>query len=200
MSPPLQFSGYQKSVVGMLAFLQFAVILDFMLMSPLGAMIMSARAISPKQFGLVVSACAFSAGASGLLTAGLRRSFRWQEVALVFSIVMVLIYTHLPPIELPYFVVVNAVLFVGIFSRIIPFQALVSSVPQRISAAHSTPSAHPSSSCPADLRRSSPATSSRSAPTTSSSTSTSSATSWSAHHSSRCRLRGCCSAIPRGEP
>ena len=33
---PSQFSRYQKLVVGMLAFLQFAVILDFMLMSPLG--------------------------------------------------------------------------------------------------------------------------------------------------------------------
>ena len=33
------FSAYQKVVVGMLAFLQFAVILDFMLMSPLGALI-----------------------------------------------------------------------------------------------------------------------------------------------------------------
>jgi predicted MFS family arabinose efflux permease len=64
-----QFSGYQKVVVAMLAFLQFAVILDFMLMSPLGALIMPALAISPKQFGLVVSAYAFSAGVSGLLTA-----------------------------------------------------------------------------------------------------------------------------------
>ena len=48
---PSQFSSYQKIVVGMLAFLQFAVILDFMLMSPLGAVIMPAMNISPKQFG-----------------------------------------------------------------------------------------------------------------------------------------------------
>ena len=34
------FTPYQKIVVAMLAFLQFAVILDFMLMSPLGAVIM----------------------------------------------------------------------------------------------------------------------------------------------------------------
>ena len=31
------FSPYQKTVVAMLAFLQFAVILDFMLMAPMGA-------------------------------------------------------------------------------------------------------------------------------------------------------------------
>jgi len=85
-SPPLQFSGYQKSVVGMLAFLQFAVILDFMLMSPLGAMIMPALAISPKQFGLVVSAYAFSAGASGLLTAGFADRFDRKKLLLFFYV------------------------------------------------------------------------------------------------------------------
>src|SRR5690348_15362480 len=69
------FSGYQKAVIGMLAFLQFAVILDFMLMSPLGAVIMPALSITPAQFGLVVSAYAFAAGASGLLTAGFADRF-----------------------------------------------------------------------------------------------------------------------------
>jgi len=83
-SLPLQFSRYQKFVVGMLAFLQFAVILDFMLMSPLGALIMPALAISPKQFGLVVSAYAFSAGASGLLTAGFADRFDRKRLLLFF--------------------------------------------------------------------------------------------------------------------
>jgi predicted MFS family arabinose efflux permease len=55
------FSPYQKTVVAMLAFLQFAVILDFMLMAPMGALIMPALAIGPKEFGLVVSAYGFSA-------------------------------------------------------------------------------------------------------------------------------------------
>ena len=39
----------------MLVFLQFAVILDFMLMAPLGAVIMPALGISPKEFALVAS-------------------------------------------------------------------------------------------------------------------------------------------------
>src|SRR5271154_7475195 len=82
--PPLRFSGYQKSVVGMLAFLQFAVILDFMLMSPLGAMIMPALTISPRQFGLVVSAYAFSAGIAGLLTAGFADRFDRKKLLLFF--------------------------------------------------------------------------------------------------------------------
>jgi hypothetical protein len=62
---PLPFSRYQKVVVGLLAFLQFAVILDFMIMAPLGAVIMPALSMSASQFGLVVSAYAFSAGAAG---------------------------------------------------------------------------------------------------------------------------------------
>jgi predicted MFS family arabinose efflux permease len=81
---PSRFSPYQKFVVGVLAFLQFAVILDFMLMSPLGAVIMPALAIGPKQFGLVVSAYAFSAGASGLLTAGFADRFDRKKLLLFF--------------------------------------------------------------------------------------------------------------------
>jgi predicted MFS family arabinose efflux permease len=68
----------------MLAFLQFAVILDFMLMSPLGAVIMPALNIGPSQFGLVVSAYAFSAGASGLLTAGFADRFDRKKLLLFF--------------------------------------------------------------------------------------------------------------------
>lgn len=78
------FSAYQRTVVGLLAFLQFAVILDFMLMAPLGALIMPALSIEPKQFGLVVSAYAFSAAASGLLTAGFADRFDRKKLLLFF--------------------------------------------------------------------------------------------------------------------
>ena len=81
---PAQFSGYQKVVVGLLAFLQFAVILDFMLMSPLGALIMPSLAITPAQFGSVVSAYAFAAGVSGLLTAGFADRFDRKKLLLFF--------------------------------------------------------------------------------------------------------------------
>lgn len=79
-----QFSGYQKLVVGMLAFLQFAVILDFMLMAPLGALIMPALSVTPAQFGTVVSAYAFAAGISGLLTAGFADRFDRKKLLLFF--------------------------------------------------------------------------------------------------------------------
>ncbi|UYB52023.1 MFS transporter [Xanthomonas sp. AM6] len=81
---PPGFSAYQKVVAGMLAFLQFAVILDFMLMSPLGATIMPALRIGPTQFGLVVSAYAFSAALSGLLTAGFADRFDRKRLLLFF--------------------------------------------------------------------------------------------------------------------
>jgi predicted MFS family arabinose efflux permease len=81
---PVQFTGYQKVVVGMLAFLQFAVILDFMLMSPLGAIIMPALSVTPVQFGHVVSAYAFAAGISGFLTAGFADRFDRKRLLLFF--------------------------------------------------------------------------------------------------------------------
>ncbi len=81
---PLKFSGYQKTVVAILAFLQFAVILDFMLMAPLGAVIMPTLGISASQFGLVVSAYAFSAGAAGLLTAGFADRYDRKTLLLFF--------------------------------------------------------------------------------------------------------------------
>ena len=83
-APPAGFSPYQKFVVGLLALLQFAVILDFMLMAPLGALIMPALAITPKQFGLVVSAYAFSAGVSGFVTAGFADRFDRKKLLLFF--------------------------------------------------------------------------------------------------------------------
>ena len=79
-----RFSPYQRTVVGLLAFLQFAVILDFMLMAPMGALIMPALTLAPKEFGLVVSAYAFSAAASGLLTAGFADRFDRKKLLLFF--------------------------------------------------------------------------------------------------------------------
>ena len=81
---PAAFTPYQKFIAGLLAFLQFAVILDFMVMSPLGAMIMPALSITTEQFGMVVSAYAFSAGISGLLTAGFADRYDRKKLLLFF--------------------------------------------------------------------------------------------------------------------
>lgn len=81
---PTKFTGYQKFVIAVLAFLQFTIILDFMILSPLGAILMPSLHISPAQFGLVVSAYAFSAGSSGLLAAGFADRFDRKKLLLFF--------------------------------------------------------------------------------------------------------------------
>jgi predicted MFS family arabinose efflux permease len=45
------------------------------------------------------------------------------------SVVMVLIYTHLGHVSLTTAIIVNVLMFVGIFSRMIPSQALISAIP-----------------------------------------------------------------------
>jgi predicted MFS family arabinose efflux permease len=78
------FSGYQKFVVAVLAFLQFTIVLDFMLLAPLGALVTPALNITPGQFGDVVSAYAFAAGVSGILAAGFADRFDRKKLLLVF--------------------------------------------------------------------------------------------------------------------
>src|SRR5438067_3298709 len=78
------FTRYQIFVTAVLAFLQFTIILDFMIISPLGAMLMPTLHISPQQFGLAVSSYAFSAGASGLLAAGFADRFDRKRLLLFF--------------------------------------------------------------------------------------------------------------------
>jgi predicted MFS family arabinose efflux permease len=82
--PAIKFTGYQKVVIAILGFLQFTVILDFMIVSPLGAIVMPALHISPQQFGLAVSSYAFSAGASGFLAAGFADRFDRKRLLLFF--------------------------------------------------------------------------------------------------------------------
>ena len=79
-----KFSRYQVFLIAMLAFLQFTIILDFMIMSPLGALIMPALKITPSQFGLAVSLYAFSAAFSGLLAAGFADRFDRKRLLLFF--------------------------------------------------------------------------------------------------------------------
>ena len=80
------FSSYEKFVIAILALLQFTVVLDFMVLSPLGAILMPRLNISTSQFGLVVSAYAFSAGASGLCAAGFADRFDRKKMLLFFYV------------------------------------------------------------------------------------------------------------------
>lgn len=84
--PDRGFTRYQSLLVALLAFVQFTVILDFTIMSPLGAIIMPALDITAGQFGVAVSAYAFSAGISGILSAGFADRFDRKRLLLFFYV------------------------------------------------------------------------------------------------------------------
>src|SRR4030095_15000015 len=81
-----RFTTHQILVIVLLAMTQFTVILDFIVMSPLGDMLMKSMTLSTKQFGAAVSAYAFSAGISGFLTAGFADRFDRKKLLLFFYV------------------------------------------------------------------------------------------------------------------
>lgn len=84
--PKIKFTSYQVLVIVILALTQFSVVLDFMIMSPLGDMLMKSMNLTTTQFGFAVSGYAFSAGISGILTAGFADRFDRKKLLLFFYI------------------------------------------------------------------------------------------------------------------
>lgn len=78
------FTGYQKRVIALLAIVQFTIILDFMVMAPLGDMLMKTMHLGASQFASAVSVYAFSAGISGLLAAGFADKYDRKKLLLFF--------------------------------------------------------------------------------------------------------------------
>lgn len=78
------FTRYQIFMIAVLALLQFTIVLDFMVLSPLGAILMPSLKITPAQFAMVVSGYAFSAGAAGFLAAGFADRFDRKKLLLFF--------------------------------------------------------------------------------------------------------------------
>lgn len=85
-APLPRLTSYQKVAILLLALTQFTVVLDFMIMSPLGDMLIKSMSLSTFQFGSAVSAYAFSAGLSGLLTAGFADKFDRKKLLLFFYV------------------------------------------------------------------------------------------------------------------
>lgn len=83
-TPTIPFTPYQKFIIAILALLQFTIILDFMVISPLGDILMKTLDMTPSNFGMVVSAYAFSAGISGLLAAGFADKFDRKKLLVFF--------------------------------------------------------------------------------------------------------------------
>jgi len=118
---PLQkttFTTYQKTVIALLALTQFTVVLDFMVMSPLGDLLMKSMKITPTQFGFVVSSYAFSAGISGLLTAGFADKFDRKNLLLFFYTGFILgtLFCGLAP---TYETIIAARIITGLFGGVI---------------------------------------------------------------------------------
>ncbi len=120
MPPPREriFTPYQALIIALLAVLQFIIILDFMVLSPLGAILIPTLKITPAQFGLVVSAYAFSAGGSGLLAAGFADKFDRKKF-LLFFYGGFLIGTLLCAIAPSYELLLAARIVTGIFGGVI---------------------------------------------------------------------------------
>jgi predicted MFS family arabinose efflux permease len=113
-----KFSSYQVLVIVLLALTQFTVVLDFMVMSPLGDILMKSMNMTTTQFGLVVSAYAFSAGIAGILTAGFADRFDRKKLLLFFYIGFIL-GTLFCGIANTYPLLIAARIITGIFGGVI---------------------------------------------------------------------------------
>jgi predicted MFS family arabinose efflux permease len=110
-------SKYQWLVVAILALTQFTVVLDFMVMSPLGDLLMKDLQVKPYQFGIVVSSYALAAGLSGFLTAGFADRFDRKRL-LVFFYSGFIIGTLFCGLAKSYEQLVLARIFTGIFGGV----------------------------------------------------------------------------------
>jgi predicted MFS family arabinose efflux permease len=113
-----KFSAYQILVIFLLAITQFTVVLDFMVMSPLGDMLMKSMNLKTSQFGMAVSAYAFSAGISGLLTAGFADKFDRKKLLLFFYIGFI-IGTLCCGLAHSYYFLITARIITGLFGGVI---------------------------------------------------------------------------------
>ena len=89
-----------------------------MVLSPLGAILMPGLGISTSQFGLVVSAYAFSAGASGICAAGFADKFDRKRMLLFFYVGFI-IGTLFCGFASSYFMLLYARVITGIFGGVI---------------------------------------------------------------------------------
>lgn len=112
------FNRYDVFVITILSLLQFTVILDFMVLSPLGAILIPELKITTSQFGMVVSAYAFSAGISGIMAAGFADRFD-RKAFLLFFYAGFMIGTTLCALATTYEFLLIARIVTGIFGGVI---------------------------------------------------------------------------------
>jgi len=111
------FTSYQWILVILLSLTQFTVVLDFMVMSPLGDLLIKDLHIKPSEFGLVVSSYALAAGISGMFTAGFADRFDRKKLLLFFYSGFIL-GTLFCGISQSYYQLVLSRIFTGIFGGV----------------------------------------------------------------------------------
>src|SRR5688572_14796154 len=112
------FTRYEVFLISILTFLQFTIILDFMVLSPLSAILLGELNITTAQFGIVVSAYAWSAGISALLAAGFADRYDRKKLLLFFYSGFI-IGTFLCGIAPDYVFLLIARIVTGIFGGVI---------------------------------------------------------------------------------
>jgi predicted MFS family arabinose efflux permease len=112
-----KFSRYDLFVVAILAILQFTIVLDFVVLSPLGALLIPTLKISTQQFSWVVSAYAFSAGISGFIAAGFADRYDRKRLLLFFYAGFIL-GTLLCGLAPTYFMLLLARIVTGLFGGV----------------------------------------------------------------------------------
>jgi predicted MFS family arabinose efflux permease len=112
------FTSKQIIIIAILALLQFTVILDFVIISPLGDILMKTLDMTTAKFGFTVSAYAFSAGISGLLAAGFADKFDRKKL-LIFFYTGFIIGTVFCAFAIDYTTLLLARIFTGLFGGVI---------------------------------------------------------------------------------
>lgn len=78
------FTAYQILLIVIIAFILFTIVVDYMTFPALSAILLPQLQINTKQFGLLVSVYAFSAGASGFIATGFADRFDRKKLLLVY--------------------------------------------------------------------------------------------------------------------
>jgi DHA1 family inner membrane transport protein len=112
------FSKQEKLIIFTLAFIQFCHIVDFMILMPLGPVLMRSFNITPQEFSLLVASYTFSAGASGLLSAFFIDRFD-RKTLLVFLVLGFSIGTIACALSLDYISLLISRSLTGVFGGVL---------------------------------------------------------------------------------
>lgn len=115
---PEKFTAYQRLALVMLALLQFMVMLDFMIIAPVGHILTKDLDITTRQFGFIVSSYIFSAAVSGIVSAGFIDKYDRKKV-LLFFFTGFIIGTFFCAVSSSYIMLLASRIFTGLFGGVI---------------------------------------------------------------------------------